>query len=166
VTVHTATADGASTRIGSDNYLLAHVHVAHECTLGDHIVISNNGTLGGHVTIEDHVTIGGLTAIHQFCRIGRYAMLGGCAKVVQDVLPYMIGDGHPARVRAVNKIGMQRNGFSTEDIRLALQAYRILYREGLNRGQAVEKMRSHENRTSEIWRNVLAFAERSDRGLA
>ena len=166
VTVHTATREGSFTRIGSDNNLLAYVHVAHECTLGNHIIISNNGTLGGHVALADHVTIGGLTAVHQFCRIGRYAMLGGCAKVVQDIPPYMIGDGHPARVRAVNKIGLSRHGFSQEEIGLAMQAFRILYREGHNRGQAIEAMRSHEYGASKIWRTLIDFFESSERGVA
>ena len=103
--------------------------------------MSNNATLAGHVTLEDHCIIGGLTAIHQFCRIGLYAMLGGCAKVVQDVPPYMICDGNPAKTRAINKIGLERAGYSEDEITHIRQAYKKLYREGLNRSQALEKLK-------------------------
>ncbi len=165
-TVHTATEDENSTIIGSHNNFMAYCHVAHNCTLGDHIIMSNNATLAGHVTLEDHCIIGGLTAIHQFCRIGLYAMLGGCAKVVQDVPPYMICDGNPAKTRAINKIGLERAGYSESEITLIRQAYKTLYREDLNRSQALEKLKQNDSADTPILRRLIDFIENSQRGLA
>jgi UDP-N-acetylglucosamine acyltransferase len=114
VTIHSATGDGEVTTVGSHNHILAYCHIAHNVTLGDHVIMSNVATLGGHVTVEDHAVIGGLAAVHQFCRIGRLAMVGGCSKVVQDIPPFMIGDGNPAETRTVNKVGLERNGVAEE----------------------------------------------------
>src|SRR6185503_6461061 len=94
VTVHSATGDGEATIVGSHNHILAYGHLAHNVTLGDHIIMSNVGTLAGHVIVEDYAVIGGLAAVHQFCRIGRMACIGGCSKVVQDIVPYMLSDGN------------------------------------------------------------------------
>ncbi len=165
-TVHGGTTEDGCTTVGSDNFFLAYAHVAHECRVGNHVIMSNNGTLAGHVTIEDNVIIGGLTAIHQFCRIGRNAFLGGCAKVVQDVPPYMIADGNPAKVRAVNKIGMQRHGCSEEEILQARRVFKILYGSGLNRSQAMDKLRNEEDSESTIIKIIIEFIEKSERGLA
>ena len=165
-TVHAATTEEGCTVIGNDNLFLAYAHIAHECAIGSHVVMSNNATLAGHVDIEDYAIIGGLTAIHQFCRIGRHAFLGGCAKVVQDVPPFMIADGHPAKVRAVNKIGMERSGYSAEDIRQAHSVFKWLYRSGLNRTQALQKLYSEENANSPIVKNIVEFIQTSQRGLA
>ena len=104
-TVHRGTAPGSVTRIGSRGNFLAYTHVAHDCTVGDEVIFSNNGTLAGHVEVGDFAVIGGLTAVHQFCRIGAHALTGGCSKIVQDVPPYMIADGNPAKVRSYNKVG-------------------------------------------------------------
>ena len=165
-TIHTATTEDGCTTIGSDNFFLAYTHVAHECRVGNHVVMSNNGTLAGHVTIEDYVIIGGLTAIHQFCRIGRNAFLGGCAKVVQDVPPFMIADGNPAKVRAINKVGMQRHGYSEEEILEVRRVFKILYRSGLNRSQSMDKLRQEESQDSAIIKIIFDFIENSERGLA
>lgn len=166
VTVHTATGADGTTRIGDHNYFLAYVHIAHDCIVGNHVIISNNGTLAGHVTLGDHVVIGGLTAIHQFCKIGAYAMLGGCAKVVQDVPPFMIADGVPAEVRTINKVGLERNGFSPEQVQLARQAYKIIFRQGLNHSQALTALRSHEKVDSSVFQSLIHFIENSERGFA
>jgi UDP-N-acetylglucosamine acyltransferase len=96
-TVNSATGDGETTIIGSDNHILAYCHIAHNVRLGNHIIMSNVATLAGHIVVEDHAVIGGLAAVHQFCRIGRMAMVGGCSKVVQDVPPFMIADGQSRR---------------------------------------------------------------------
>ena len=165
-TDHTATEDENSTVIGSHNNFMAYCHVAHNCILGDHIIMSNNATLAGHVTLGDHCIIGGLTAIHQFCRIGLYAMLGGCAKVVQDVPPYMICDGNPAKTRAINKTGLERAGYSEDEITLIRQAYKTLYREGLNRSQALEKLKQNNSADTPILRRLIDFIQNSQRGLA
>jgi len=164
VTVHRATSPGDATRIGHRGNFLAYVHIAHDCVVGDDVIFSNNGTLAGHVRVEDHVIIGGLTAIHQFSRIGRFAILGGCTKIVQDVPPFMIADGNPAEIRGVNKIGMERHHFAPETIRELREAYRILYRGELNVKQAVETIRRERQPLPEV-AHLLAFIETSERGI-
>src|ERR1041384_5915052 len=131
VTIHSATGDGAVTRIGSSTHFLAYAHVAHDCSVGNHIIMSNVGTLAGHVTVEDHAIVGGLAAVHQFCRIGKMAIIGGCSKVVQDVPPFMLVDGNPAETRTVNKVGLERKGISEEVQSGLRQASKILFRDGL-----------------------------------
>src|SRR6185369_10389530 len=125
VTVHAATNDGALTVIGDNNTLLASSHVAHDCVLGSGIVMSNGAVLAGHVIVEDHVVIGGYGGVHQFCRIGAYAMLSATAKLVQDLPPFFIADGTPAVVRAYNKVGLERNGFTAERLARVRQIFRI-----------------------------------------
>lgn len=166
VSIHCATNDGDVTRIGSDNVLLATCHVAHDCVLGDHIVMSNGAVLAGHVIVEDHVVIGGYGGIHQFCRLGAYAMLSATAKLVQDLPPFFIADGTPAVVRAFNKIGLERNGFTAGQLERVKQIYRILYRDGLNRTQALERLSAHPEAESVEFQRMLTFAKTSERGLA
>lgn len=141
-TVHRGTAPESLTRIGSGGNFLAYSHIAHDCVVGDRVIFSNNGTIAGHVTVEDCAVIGGLTAIHQFCRIGRHAITGGCSKIVQDVPPFMIADGNPAEIRGFNKVGMERHGFGEDALKRIKEAYRIIYRSGLNLQQATELLRS------------------------
>ncbi len=166
VTVHCATNDGDFTQMGSDNVLLGACHIAHDCTIGNHIVMSNGAMVAGHVTIEDHVIVGGYGGIHQFCRLGAYAMLSATAKLVHDLPPFFIADGTPAEVRAINKVGLERNGFTPEQLDRVKQIYRVLYREGLNRTQALEKLASHSQAASAEFQRVLSFARASERGLA
>jgi UDP-N-acetylglucosamine acyltransferase len=166
VSVHCATNDGDVTRIGSGNTLLASTHVAHDCVLGNHIVMSNGAVLAGHVTVEDHALIGGYGGVHQFCRIGTFAMVSAMAKLVHDLPPYFIGDGAPAEVRAINRVGLERHGFTPEQIERVKQIHRILYREGLNRSQALEKLGAHPAAVSVEFQRVLVFARASERGLA
>lgn len=166
VTVHAATNDGDFTVIGDDNTILAYSHIAHDCVLGSHIVMSNAISVAGHVAIEDHVTVGGMAGIHQFCRIGAYAMVSAYAKVVQDIAPFFIADGQPAVIRSLNKVGLERKGFTAEQIDRVKQIYRILFREGLNRTQALEKLAQHPQADSEEIQRMLKFAAQSERGLA
>jgi UDP-N-acetylglucosamine acyltransferase len=166
VTVHSATNDGDFTRVGDGNNFLASCHVAHDCVVGNHTIMSNGVVLAGHVIIEDHVIIGGYGGVHQFGRIGAYAMLSAYAKLVQDLPPYFIADGTPAVVRAYNKIGLERHGFTGEQVERVRRIYRILYRDGLNRAQALEKLRAHEEAASPEFQRMLAFAASSQRGLA
>jgi len=166
VTIHCATKDGAFTRLGSDNTLLASCHVAHDCVLGSHIVMSNGVVLAGHVVVEDCVVIGGYGGVHQFCRIGAYAMLSAFGKLVHDLPPFFIADGMPAEVRAINRVGLERNGFTGGQIERVKQIHRVLYREGLNRSQALEKLAAHESAGTEEFRRMLEFARASQRGLA
>jgi UDP-N-acetylglucosamine acyltransferase len=164
VTVHSATADGTATRIGSHNNLLAYSHVAHDCQLGSHIIMSNAATLGGHVTVDDYAVIS-ISAVHQFCRIGRFAMIGGCSKVVQDVPPFMIADGNPAETRTINKVGLERNGVSEEAINALKSAYKILFREGLSIPNAVAKIESDLPSLPEIL-HLIQFVRTSERGIS
>lgn len=166
VTVHAATNDGEFTTLGDDNVLLAHCHVAHDCRLGSHIVASNATGIAGHVIVEDHVTFGANSGIHQFCRIGSHAMISAYAKVVQDVAPYFIADGQPAVIRSINKVGLERKGFTSEQMDRVKQIYRVLFRDGLNRTQALEKLSQHALASSDEFQHMLSFAAQSERGLA
>lgn len=163
-TVNRGTLPGTTTRIGDHNNFLAYSHVAHDCLVGNHVIFSNNGTLAGHVEVGDHAVIGGLSGVHQFCRIGRHAIVGGCTKIVQDVPPFMIADGNPAEVRGINKVGLERRGFTEEQTRVLREAYRIIYRTPLNVKQAVESVREKLPPTAEIT-ELLAFIEASQRGI-
>jgi UDP-N-acetylglucosamine acyltransferase len=164
VTVHRGTAPGSFTRIGSRGNFLAYSHIAHDCVIGDDVIFSNNGTVAGHVEVGDHAVIGGLTAIHQFCRVGRFALTGGCSKIVQDVPPFMIADGNPAIVRGINQVGMERAGFSEESIRSVREAFRLIYRANCNVKQAQEKISTTLERTPEILQ-ILDFIAASTRGI-
>lgn len=166
VTLHAATRDGEFTRVGSDNVLLASCHVAHDCVLGDHIVMSNGAVLAGHVLVEDHVVVGGYGGVHQFCRLGAHAMLAATAKLVHDLPPFCLADGTPAEVRAVNRVGLERRGFSAPQLERVKAVHRILYREGLNRSQALERLAAHPDAASDEFRRMLVFAQASQRGLA
>lgn len=164
VTVHSATNEGDTTLLGSHNNLLSYAHVAHDCRLGSHIVMSNVGTLAGHVVVEDYAIIGGLAAIHQFCRIGRMSIIGGCSKVVQDVPPFMMADGNPASTRTINKVGMERNDISDEAQRAIRQAFRILFREGLTVGNALNRIEKQVPPLPEV-RHLVQFIRASERGI-
>lgn len=128
------------TRVGSDNWVMAYVHLAHDVQLGDHCVLANNATLAGHVHVGDWAVIGGLTGVHQFCHVGAHAMVGFQAHVAQDVPPYMTVDGHPLAARAVNLTGLKRRDFSPERIAVIRQMHKLLYRSSLPLDQAVEQI--------------------------
>lgn len=166
VSVHAATIDGDFTVIGSDNLFLAYTHVAHECVLGNHIIMSNYAGLAGHVHVEDHALIAAFGGVHQFCRIGKHAMIGGAAKVVHDVPPFFIVDGAPATVRTINKVGLERCGYTPEQMNNIRQIFRILYRDGLNRTQALERLAEHPSAASAEFQHMLEFARKSERGFA
>ena len=166
VTIHAATNDGEFTVVGDENLLLAYTHVAHDCRLGNRIIASNSVGLAGHVRVDDNVVLGAVSGVHQFCRIGAFAMISAYAKVVQDIPPYFIADGAPAEVRAINKVGLERNGFAPEQLDRVKQIHRTLYRGGLNRTQALEKLASHADAESAEFKRMLAFAKTSERGLA
>ncbi|QYM78100.1 acyl-ACP--UDP-N-acetylglucosamine O-acyltransferase [Horticoccus luteus] len=166
VSVHAATNDGEFTVIGDDNLILAYSHVAHDCQLGSHIIMSNYAGLAGHVIVGDHVVIGAFGGVHQFCRLGEYSLLSAKAKLVQDLPPYFIADGLPAEIRAINKVGLERNGFTAEQVERVKSIHRILYRDGLNRTQALEKLTAHPQAATAEFQRMVAFAQTSERGLA
>jgi len=164
VTIHRATDDGDATVVGSDNLLLTYVHIAHDCVLGNHIIMSGYAGLAGHVMVEDHAILGGYTAVHQFCRVGRLAMTGGCSRIPQDVPPFMIVEGNPAETRAVNKIGLQRNGVSDEAQTALRSAYKILFREELSVTNALAKIEKDLPPLPEI-QHLVQFVRASERGI-
>ena len=123
--------DGGVTRIGSDNWIMAYVHIAHDCQVGDRTTIANNTMLGGHVHIGDWATLGGATGVHQFCKVGAHVMAGFQSHISRDVPPYMMVDGNPLAVRGTNTEGLRRRGFDAERLRAVKQMHRLLYRSGL-----------------------------------
>jgi UDP-N-acetylglucosamine acyltransferase len=130
-TLHRASSEGETTRIGSRNFLMVGTHIAHNCTIGDDNIFANGVALAGHITVEDHVFLASNVGGHQFVRFGRYAMVGGKSKIVQDVLPFFTTDGNPPRVRGLNSVGLRRAGFSIEARRALKQAYQLLFRSAL-----------------------------------
>lgn len=166
-TVHCASSENTKTIVGNHNLLLAYSHIAHECIVGDHLIMSSQAALAGHVQVGNRVNIGWGTGVHQFCRIGDYAMLGAKSKITKDVPPYMIIDGSPAVVRAINKVGLTRNKFSPEDMSLIYQIFKIFYQKGLNRRQASEELKKYKTaEESKIVKTFLEFVQSGDRGLS
>ena len=165
VSVHGATNDGEFTRIGDHNVLLAYSHIAHDCVVGNHLVMSAQSALAGHVIVGDHVNIGWGTGVHQFCRLGEHVMLGGMSKIVMDVPPYVIADGNPAIARSINKVGLERFGFTPERLEAVKQSFRIFYRAGHNRSQALERLGQHALSATVEFQTFIRFVEESERGL-
>ena len=163
-TINRSTSATGKTRVGSRGNFLAYSHIGHDCTVGDAVIFSNNGTLAGHVTVGDHAVIGGLTAVHQFCRIGQFAITGGCSKIVQDLPPFMIADGNPAEVRGINQVGLERAGFQPEKIKPIKEAFRLIYRAKLNTGQAIAAVQEKLAESPEV-QAILRFVEKSERGI-
>ncbi|HSU57454.1 MAG TPA: acyl-ACP--UDP-N-acetylglucosamine O-acyltransferase [Candidatus Dormibacteraeota bacterium] len=165
VTVNSATADGEVTKVGSGNHILAYSHIAHNVTVGNHVIMSNVATLAGHVTVEDYAVIGGVVAIHQFCRIGKMSIVGGCSKVVQDVVPFMLVDGNPGETRTINKIGLERRGISDAAQSALRQAYKILFRDGLTIPNALAQIETELPILPEI-QYLTQFVRSSERGIS
>lgn len=140
VTVNRATQAGESTVIGNGNLLMAYVHVAHNCRIENQVVIANAVALAGHVQIESKAVIGGVLGIHQFVKIGRFAMLGGMSRIDRDVPPYMLVEGNPCRVRALNQVGLKRAGLSELQLKVLKKAFQLLYRSGKPLTQAIEEL--------------------------
>ena len=162
VTIHRGTRPESETTIGSDCFIMANSHVAHNCNLGDRVIIANNVALAGHVDIEDRVFISGGVVVHQFCRIGRLAMIGGNSKIVQDCLPYMITDGVPARAHGLNFVGLRRAGFKSGELKNLKAAYRSLLRSGLSLGDALANL---EKLDDPLVAHLIDFVRESTRGF-
>lgn len=165
-TLHRGTVEGGGvTRIGSHNLLMAYVHIAHDCRLGDHIIMANGASLAGHVEIGDHATVGAFCGIHQFCRIGAYSFLGSYTIVNKDILPYSKTTAdRPMGVYGANRLGLERRGLSEDDIRQLDKALRLLTRSKLNTTQALEAIES-ERLSSEHVRRLVEFVRTSKRGV-
>lgn len=140
VTVHRGTDPESETVIGSNCFIMACAHVAHNCRLGDRVIIANNVALAGHVEIQDGAFISGGVVVHQFCRLGRLAMIGGNSKIVQDCLPFVVTDGVPGSAHGLNLVGLRRAGFKSSEIQKLKEAYRILLRSGLGLEVALSRM--------------------------
>jgi UDP-N-acetylglucosamine acyltransferase len=163
VTIHSATGDGEATVVGSHNTILANTHVAHNAVLGNHVILSMVA-IAGHVLIEDRAVVGGLSAVHQFCRVGTMAIVGGCSKVVQDVPPYMLADGNPCVTRAINKVGLERNGVPDEAQAALRKAHKILCRDGLTIANALERIEQELPPLEQV-RRLVEFVRASERGI-
>ena len=165
VTINRGTDDGGSiTRIGDDNWLMAYIHIAHDCIIGNHTTFSNGASLAGHVKIDDYVTLGGFTLVHQFCAIGKYSFCGMGSAISKDVPPYMMIGGNPARPYGINIEGLKRHQFSSESIRTLRNAYKTLYRSGYTAAEAVEALSSVEEDADKI-ALLIDFINQATRGI-
>jgi UDP-N-acetylglucosamine acyltransferase len=122
--------DGGVTRLGNDNWIMAYVHLAHDCQVGNNVIMANNAQLAGHVVIGDHAILGGFTGVHQFCRIGAHVITGGSSVVFKDIPPYVTASGNPAKPYGINSEGLKRRGFGPDTIAALKRAYRSVYRSG------------------------------------
>jgi UDP-N-acetylglucosamine acyltransferase len=165
VSIHRGSADsGGVTSVGDDCLILAYGHVAHNCRVGNDVTMSNLAQLAGHVVVEDHASIGAMAGVHQFVRIGRYAFVGGYAKVGRDLPPFFLADGNPPEVLGPNLVGLRRAGFSREAIAELKSAYKTIYQSGQNVSRAVAALR--DTVTTDEGRALVAFLEAdSDRGI-
>ncbi|MGN6313995.1 MAG: acyl-ACP--UDP-N-acetylglucosamine O-acyltransferase [Rhodanobacteraceae bacterium] len=165
VTLNRGTGEGGGvTRIGDDNWIMAYVHVAHDCAVGNHIVLANNSTLAGHVEVGDHVVLGGFSGVHQFCKIGAHAFAAMYAAINRDVPPFVYAAGQFAVPRGVNAEGLKRRGFSAERIAAIKRAYRTLYMSGKTLAEARAEL-EEQARASEDVRAFVEFMDRSERAL-
>jgi UDP-N-acetylglucosamine acyltransferase len=165
VTIHRASVGGdETTTVGSGNFLMAYVHIAHNCKIGSNVIMANAATLAGHVLVEDFAVIGGLVAIHQFTRIGKYAMVGGFSGIGQDIPPFMVASGARAKLFGPNMIGLKRHGFSDESVTAIKKAYKILFREKRTLKDAIRKVQEDFADSPEI-RHLIAFIEKNKRGI-
>ncbi|MBI5415428.1 MAG: acyl-ACP--UDP-N-acetylglucosamine O-acyltransferase [Candidatus Omnitrophica bacterium] len=165
VTINPGTADGGGkTVLGNNTLIMAYAHIAHDCIIGNNCVMANAATLGGHVILEDSAIIGGLSAVHQFVRLGRLSIVGGCSKVVQDVPPFSMCDGHPAGVVNTNTVGLKRAEISPATIQKLRKAFKILFRMGLTRSHALAKIANEIEPCPEL-EHLVFFTKTSKRGL-
>lgn len=164
-TINRGTAqDGGVTRIGNDNWIMAYVHVAHDCIVGNDAIFSNNATLAGHVQVGDHVICSGFSAVHQFCRLGAHSFLGGFAAITRDVPPYIMVAGQPTAPHGINSEGLKRRGFTAEQVRNLKDAYRILYRDQLPLAEARSRLAALAKTQVEL-RILVDFIDKSERSL-
>ena len=163
-TIHRSTQEDSKTIIGNNCYLMAYVHIAHDCNIQNNVVLANSVQAAGFVKIFDNAIIGGLTPIHQFCKVGNFSFIGGGLRVVQDVPPYILANGEPLQFSGLNSIGLRRNKFSSKLINEIKRAYKLIYKSEYNISQSVEKIRENFKMSPEI-KNIISFIENSKRGL-
>ena len=156
---------GGTTRIGSNNFFLAYSHVGHDCQIGSGTLFVNGATLAGHVTVQDYVTIGSFSPVHQFCRLGRYAYIGACTVITQDVPPFsLIVTERKTRCYGTNTIGLERKGFSAERVKRLQKAFRMLTRSKKNTSQAMEELRKTMGESEDV-KELIEFVEKAERGI-
>ncbi len=155
---------GGITEIGDGNLLMAYVHIAHDCRIGNGCVLANAATLAGHITIEDRAIVGGLVAIHQFVRVGKYSMIGGASAVTMDVTPYATVAGNRAKLFGINKVGLERAGFKKEEIQEIERAYRIIFRSGKILKDALSEVEREMGHNPDV-RYLIDFIRASKRGI-
>ena len=159
------TGGGGTTRIGNDNLFMAYSHVAHDCIVGSHTVFANGATLAGHVVVEDYVNVGAFSPVHQFCRLGRYAYIGACTVITQDVPPFSrVVTERETKCYGVNTVGLERRGFDRARLETIERAFRLLLRSKLNTTQALEQIRAQLNGSPDV-RELVDFIESAERGL-
>lgn len=160
--------DVGVTRMGSDNWIMAYVHIAHDCRLGSNLILANNATLGGHVHLDDWVFLGGMTTVHQFCRVGAHAMTAFTAAVTQDVPPFVTAAGNRAAPAGINSEGLRRRGFSAEQINAIRRAYKIIYRSNLSLDEAKAALAQEESTRPDAAQHIrllLDFLDNNTRGI-
>lgn len=162
-TIHRALHEGTSTVLGDNNLLMAGAHIAHDCRVGSHVIFANYALLGGHVAVDDKAFVSGAVGIHQFCRIGRLAMVGGHARVVQDVPPYVMVDGSSGLIVGLNLVGLRRSGYVAEEIADLKAAYRVIYRHGLKWTEVLAELR--QNFSTGPAADFHAFLSQGTRGF-
>lgn len=155
---------GGKTVIGSDCLLMAYSHVAHDCLIGNQVVIANSAALAGHISVEDRAVIGGLVGIHQFVRVGELAIIGGCSRVIQDVPPYAVCVGYPAKVFGLNHEGLKRAGISQERKQVLHHAFRVLFHSKLSMSHALKQVAHDVDHCPEV-HHLLDFIRQSKRGV-
>ena len=155
---------GGKTVLGNDNWIMAYVHIAHDCLIGNNIIFANNTTLAGHVTVDDFAIFGGFTGVHQFCRIGKHCFTAISSVVVKDVPPFLMISGNTAKPNGLNREGLKRHGFQPETINLLRKAYKIVYRQGLTVKQAVEELEDIAKESEEV-KYFVHFISNSTRGI-
>jgi UDP-N-acetylglucosamine acyltransferase len=166
VTISRGTAGGGGvTRVGANCLIMAYTHIGHDSTIGNHCILANGATLAGHVTVEDYATVGALCPVHQFCRIGRHAFVGGGTTITQDVLPYSLTSAkRETHAYGLNRVGLERRGFTREQLRTLQHAYRMLLASKRNTTQALEVMRAEASASEDV-QYLCRFIETSERGV-
>jgi UDP-N-acetylglucosamine acyltransferase len=151
------------TRIGSHNYLMANVHIGHDCVLGDRILVANNTMFSGHIHVESHASISGGVGLHQWVAIGGHSYVGGMSRIVHDVPPFMLVEGNPSKVRCINVVGLKRQNLSAEAISSLHEAHRLIYRARMTPKHATEILQAHDHLCPEV-RRLLDFIEKQAQG--
>lgn len=165
VTIHRGTVqDRSETRIGSHNLVMAYVHIGHDCVIGDHVILVNNASLAGHVVVDDWAFLSGYTLVHQWVNVGAHAFVGAAAYLNQDVPAYVMAAGHPAQPRTINKVGLERRGFTAEQIKVVQDAYRTLYRRSLKLEDALAELEA-DARHRDLLAPLIGSIRRSKRGI-